>query len=122
MSIRLVIDMNLPPEWAAAFQSEGISADHWSAVGDIRADDATIMDWARTHQAVVLTSDLDFTTILALTHSIGPSVIVLRARNLLSGSLRTLVRNAIDGHRAELEAGALIVLEAWRSAIRILPL
>ncbi len=122
MSVQLLIDMNLPPAWATDFTSEGIASEHWSTVGDIRASDAIIMEWARQHDQIVLTNDLDFTTILALTHSAGPSVILLRARNLLGESLRDLVTQSIQTHEPALQRGALMIIEAGRATLRILPL
>jgi predicted nuclease of predicted toxin-antitoxin system len=43
MSIGLLIDMNLSPEWVVEFARHGLDAVHWSTVGDPRAADATIM-------------------------------------------------------------------------------
>jgi predicted nuclease of predicted toxin-antitoxin system len=58
MSIRIVVDMNLSVEWIPLLEQAGWSAVHWSAVGDPRADDTTIMAWAQTHGYVVFTHDL----------------------------------------------------------------
>ena len=46
MTVSFVVDMNLSVEWIALLQQDGWEAIHWSAVGDPRADDATIMAWA----------------------------------------------------------------------------
>ena len=46
MSVRLVIDMNLSPEWVAELASHGWHAVHWSTVGDPAAEDAIVMAWA----------------------------------------------------------------------------
>jgi predicted nuclease of predicted toxin-antitoxin system len=46
MSVKILIDMNLSPDWAPVLQRHGWSAIHWSTVGDQRATDRTIMDWA----------------------------------------------------------------------------
>lgn len=46
MSLRIVVDMNLSMEWIPVLEQAGCEAVHWSAVGDPRADDATIMAWA----------------------------------------------------------------------------
>jgi predicted nuclease of predicted toxin-antitoxin system len=75
MSIRILIDMNLSPEWVTVLQSHGWSAAHWSTVGDPSASDRTIMDWALANGHIVFTHDLDFGTMLALTHAHGPSVL-----------------------------------------------
>ena len=37
MSLRLLIDMNLSPEWADALASHGYIAVHWSTVGPASA-------------------------------------------------------------------------------------
>jgi hypothetical protein len=39
MTIKILVDMNLSPEWVPALIREGWEAVHWSAVGDPRAPD-----------------------------------------------------------------------------------
>ncbi len=39
------------------------------------------MDWAAAHEYVVFTHDLDFGTMLALSHKAGPSVLQVRGEN-----------------------------------------
>ncbi len=80
------------------------------------------MDWARSNRHVVFTHDLDFTTMLALTQADGPSVIQVRSQNVLPEFLGTLVVEAVRRFEAELEAGALVVVEPGRSRVRVLPL
>ena len=73
--MKIIIDMNLSPDWVAAFAFQNIESIHWSIVGDRRAEDEEIMIYARTHGYIVFTHDLDFGTILALTQAESPSVI-----------------------------------------------
>ncbi len=47
---------------------------HWSEVGDPRATDKAILDWARKNGYWVVTNDLDFGDILAATNALCPSV------------------------------------------------
>jgi len=47
MTLRLLIDMNLSPDWVAVFDSAGIEAGHWSRIGDPRAADRVLLRWAR---------------------------------------------------------------------------
>jgi predicted nuclease of predicted toxin-antitoxin system len=122
MSIRLVIDMNLSVEWVAVLVGHGWSAVHWSAVGDPRADDATIMAWARTHGHVVFTHDLDFGTMLALAHASGPSVLQIRAQRVLPEDISTLVLAALAQFESALAEGALVVVEATKTRVRVLPI
>ena len=67
--MKLVVDMNLSPTWVGFLASQKIEAVHWSQVGDPRATDATIMNWAREHGYAVFTHDLDFGAILTETTS-----------------------------------------------------
>jgi len=69
--MRIVIDMNLSPDWCATLAAAGHEAVHWSQVGDPRAPDVTIMAWARDNNRIVLTHDLDFGALLAITSAAG---------------------------------------------------
>ena len=88
----------------------------------VRASDAEIMAWARSHSAIVLTHDLDFTTILALTRADGPSVVQLRAQNILPEALAESVLQALASHAAALTAGAIVSIDHMQARVRILPL
>jgi len=85
--------MNLSVEWIPLLKQAGWSAVHWSAVGDPRAEDETIMAWALTNGHVVFSHDLDFGTTLALVtqgeplyvtreSSVQPTVLPLRQRQV----------------------------------------
>ena len=116
----LLLDMNLSPDWAPVLQQHGWQAVHWSGVGDPRASDREIMDWAVAHQYVVFTHDLDFGAMLALSHESGPSVLQVRAENVLPDYLEDSVIAALTQHEADLSSGALVVVDESRSRVRVL--
>jgi predicted nuclease of predicted toxin-antitoxin system len=122
MSLKLVVDMNLSVEWIAELSRHGYNAVHWSTVGNQRADDKTIMGWARSNGFVVFTHDLDFGTILALTHADGPSVLQVRGQNILPEHMGHLVVAALRQHEQALASGAIVVVEERKSRVRVLPL
>ncbi len=122
MSIKLLVDMNLPPAWIGVFESNGWPAVHWSTVGNPGATDQTILSWAKANQYTVFTHDLDFGTLLAATQAEGPSVIQMRTQNVLPVHLEKLVVAALREYEALLEEGALIVVDESTSRARILPL
>ena len=70
------------PPMDTCVKQAGIEAVHWSSVGDLRAPDHLIMDFAREHGYIVFTHDLDFGTILAATQAEAPSVIQIRTQNI----------------------------------------
>jgi predicted nuclease of predicted toxin-antitoxin system len=55
--MQLLIDMNLTPRWVAFLMSGGHHAVHWSDVGDVKAADADITEWARRQGYCVVTND-----------------------------------------------------------------
>jgi predicted nuclease of predicted toxin-antitoxin system len=122
MMIQIVVDMNLSPDWVTALTGHGWHTRHWSTVGDARATDREIMDWALANGYVVFTHDLDFGTLLALTHASGPSVIQLRGQNVLPDAIEAIVVGAIRLYEADLAAGALVVIDAGQSRVRVLPI
>src|SRR5947209_14873925 len=122
MSVQLVIEMNLSVEWVAELASHGWSAVHWSTVADPSAEDSVIMAWALANGYVVFTHDLDFGTMLALTHATGPSVVQVRGQDVLPDAIESVVVAAIRLYEADLAAGALVVIDVGKSRVRVLPI
>lgn len=122
MSVQLVVDMNLSVDWVAELTSHGWPAVHWSTVGNPMADDSAIMAWAVAQGFVVFTHDLDFGTMLALTHSTGPSVLQVRGQAVLPEDIGPVVIAALSQHDAALASGALVVVDLKKSRVRMLPL
>jgi len=122
MSLQILIDMNLSPDWVEVLTKSGWSSLHWSAVGNPKAADREIMDWARSNRHLVFTHDLDFGTMLALTHATGPSVIQIRGQNVLPNSMASIVLVALKQYESDLTAGALVVVEETKLRVRVLPI
>ncbi|MBK9153626.1 MAG: DUF5615 family PIN-like protein [Chloracidobacterium sp.] len=120
--MKILIDMNLSPDWVAAFAAEEIEAIHWSTVGDPRAEDNEIMEYARKLDLVLFTHDLDFGTLLALTQAEEPSVVQVRAQNILPSHLAGTLIAVLRTNEELLKQGALIVVDEGRERVRVLPL
>ena len=73
--MKVLVDMNLSPAWLDTLGHAGFQAMHWSKVGDARAPDRAILDWASRNDCVLLTNDLDFGAILAARGWASPSVL-----------------------------------------------
>jgi predicted nuclease of predicted toxin-antitoxin system len=79
--------MNLSPEWVPFLEQTGFACVHWSAVGNPGASDAELMAWAREHDHVVFTHDMDFGALLAATRAVGPSVLQARVKDTMPSAL-----------------------------------
>ena len=53
--MKLLVDMNLSPEWVDYLRRNAIDARHWSDAGDSKEIDAVIMEYARDNGFVVFT-------------------------------------------------------------------
>ena len=120
--MKVLIDMNLSPRWTHVFERSGWDAVHWSTVGDQRATDQVIMEWARDNEYVIFTHDLDFGALLAVTHAEGPSVIQVRSQDVLPQHMEAIVIASLRQYASLIEEGALIILDESTSRARILPL
>jgi predicted nuclease of predicted toxin-antitoxin system len=120
--MKLLVDMNLSPRWIDLLTRSQFDTVHWSTIGSPQALDEEIMAYAAKHDYVVLTNDLDFGAILAVTHREKPSVVQIRSENLSPEAIGLQTVNALRQLEDQLHEGALISVEPSRTRVRLLPL
>ena len=107
--MKLLLDMNLSPRWVDFLTEAGFEGVHWFTIG--ASTRRTPKLWPMlAHDYVVLTHDLDFGSILAVTHGEKPSVVQVRSQDVRTESIGFLVVNAIRQMVLELEQGALLTM------------
>ena len=114
--MKILIDMNLSPDWVKVLEEAG-----WEAVGDIRAPDEVLITWARENDYVVFTHDLDFGVLLALTRAESPSVIQVRTQDVFPEVLGERLIKVLQEQHSVLERGALLTVDEGKARVRILP-
>jgi predicted nuclease of predicted toxin-antitoxin system len=120
--MKLLIDMNLSPRWVRRLRAIGLEASHWTEIGSNCAPDVEIMRYARDHDYVLLTHDLDFGAILAATQGEKPSVVQIRSEDVSPDTIGKALADALLQMAEELRAGALLTVEPKRTRLRLLPL
>lgn len=120
--MKILVDMNLSPNWTRFLISENISAVYRSQVGSVSAPDVEIMKYAAGFDYLVLTNDLDFGSILAVTHGGRPSVVQIRSDDLNPATIGPKVVAALRQSSHELAEGALLTIDPRRTRLRLLPL
>jgi predicted nuclease of predicted toxin-antitoxin system len=120
--MRVLVDMNLSPQLVKELSSRGIAARHWSSIGPHDAPDRELFDWARNHDYVVLTHDLDFGELLAATAARGPSVIQIRTQDVTPKALGLYLADVLDQFHDDLDRGALLTVDRRRARARVLPI
>jgi predicted nuclease of predicted toxin-antitoxin system len=95
---------------------------HLREEGLHRLPDADIMAKAAREERIVLTFDLDFGEILALSGESTVSVILFRLRNTRTPNVIERLNTVLRHCGAALERGAIVVVEDGRHRVRHLPL
>jgi predicted nuclease of predicted toxin-antitoxin system len=120
--VRILIDVNLSRTWKTPFAAAGHDAVHWEDIGPDDAPDEDIMRYADDNDLVILTNDLDFAKMLALSSMKRPSVIQIRSGSLRPSLLQKQVLAAVKQEAAALEMGAIVTVRPQSSKASVLPL
>ena len=120
--MRILVDMNLSPEWVSFLARPGWLIRRWSEVGVPEADDAEIAAWAAQNEFAVLTQDLDFSDILFMTQAAAPSIVLLRSYDELSPAFRAHVLRCLLAAEKWSQGPFLLVIDPHRARWRRLPI
>lgn len=120
--MRFLIDMNLSRGWVGTLAAAGHEAAHWIDVGAPDALDHAIMAFARANAFTVITRDLDFGEMLALTGASGPSVVQLRGGDAMPDVAGPDVLAVLARFEEQIERRALVTISLSASKVRILPI
>ena len=121
-SLRFLADMNLSPITVNDLRKDGWDIVRVSSLLPVDTSDMEILDWARRQDRVLVTQDLDFSTLLALEGYSRPSLITLR----LSNTDPDIVTARLNRVRAQVEQalseGSAVTVDDTAVRIRRLPI
>jgi len=120
--VRILLDVNMSPLWCDYLRAAGHDAVHWSALGDVRADDTEIVAYARAHGFVIFTRDLDFGVLLTASGDARPSIIQFRGAGQLPAKIGPRVLHILQQAAPDLLTGAFISMDLNKTRLRIMPL
>jgi Uncharacterized protein conserved in bacteria len=120
--MRFLADMGVALRVVEWLRSQGHEAIHLREEGLHRLPDEAIFDKAVAERRIVLTFDLDFGEIIALSEGRFVSVILFRLHNTRTPHAIDRLRVVLEESAPALEQGAIVVVEESRYRIRRLPL
>ncbi|MBI5500380.1 MAG: DUF5615 family PIN-like protein [Deltaproteobacteria bacterium] len=119
--MKFLLDMNVPRALCRALAPQGHACRHVRDAGLARASDSAIVDAAAANAEAIVTHDLDFGPLLALSGRSAPSVVILRLRDCSPEHLAVHLVRALPEIAPALVHGAIVVLEEGSVRIRDLP-
>jgi predicted nuclease of predicted toxin-antitoxin system len=119
--MRFLLDMGLARSTARHLRQQGYDALHLRDQGLQRLSDEQIIAKAQAESRVILTHDLDFGRIIALSRSHFPSVITFRLSNMRPEQVNHYLDDVLDRSADRLEGGALISVSERAIRVRALP-
>jgi predicted nuclease of predicted toxin-antitoxin system len=119
--MKILLDMNIPLKYNMLLRERGIGAFKWSDVGAPNAPDTEIMSFARDNDCIVMTCDIDFCTILSVTHELKPSIVQIRGSVLQAEKTVGLLVPMLAKYSDELNNGAILSLDSKGARLRKLP-
>jgi predicted nuclease of predicted toxin-antitoxin system len=113
--------MGLARSTTAFLRAQGHDAVHLRDQGLQRLSDQEIVAKARAENRVILTHDLDFGRIIALSGAHIPSVITFRLADMRPVEVNRYLSQVLARFERELESGALVSVNEGGIRIRSLP-
>jgi predicted nuclease of predicted toxin-antitoxin system len=120
--MRFLADMGIAGGVVVWLKAQGHDAVHLRDEGLQRLPDGQVFAKAAAEQRIILTFDLDFGEILALSGGKDVSVVLFRLNNATTPFVIARLAAVLSDAAAALEAGAIVTVEDGRHRVRRLPL
>ena len=120
--MKFLADMGVSTRTVEWFRREGHDAVHLRELRKQRLPDQAILEYALSESRVVLTMDLDFGYLVAVSHARLPSVITFRLKDETSSNVNWHLNRVLKESSSALLAGAVITVEDHGYRIRLLPI
>ncbi len=120
--MRFLLDMGLGRRTSEFLRACGHDAIHLRDEGLQRLSDADIVTKAIAEQRIILTHDLDFGRIVALSRRQWPSVITFRLTDMRAEEVNRRLEDTLKRFEPLLERGALISVTDDAVRVRRLPI
>ncbi len=119
--MRIVADVHISPITVQHLNELGHDAIRADAVLLGNAPDHEIVEWAAANERVVVTQDLGFGGIVALSGATRPSIVTLRLSDSRVETVNRILETVLPRLEASVAGGAVITVGDKRVRIRQLP-
>ncbi len=117
--MKLFLDQNIPRSAVKELLSLGFEVEHASEVGLTEAVDKTIATFAKKQNAILVTKDLDFGSVLTYPKGSHYGLLILRLPHYLSAEDSTrMLKNFLENTDHNNLVGKITILELGRYRTR----
>ena len=120
--LEFLANMNISPLTVEGLRKIGWNIIRVSEILDKKTKDIEILTYAQDHNQVIVTQDLDFSTLLAVRGFKKPSVINLRFGDARPDFVRDRIIEIVSEMEKELEEGIVISVDETSARYRNLPI
>lgn len=120
--MKFLADMGISPRIVSWLKSNGYDAIHLGEQGLEKLPDDEILIKALNEQRIILTVDLDFAQLLAISQESLPSVVLFRLGNETCEVMNQFLVEVLNRFESELETGVIISVTDKSFRIRRLPI
>ena len=118
--MKALLDMPVSPSLLSVLRAFGHEGVHAHDIGKAWAPDSELLRLARHQNRVVVTADLDFPRLLALSSAAGPGLILFRGGNYSEAEMCDLLERVLKEVPPALLERSICVVD--RARLRITPL
>jgi predicted nuclease of predicted toxin-antitoxin system len=121
-ALEFLANMNISPLTVRDLRMLGWNIVRIPEIMDSKSKDIDILAYARDHNKVVITQDLDFSSLLALKGYEKPSVINLRFENARPDFITNRIIEIVKELEKELDEGIVVSVDEISARYRSLPI
>ena len=120
--MRVLADLHISPDTVNFLRQLGHDAVRVSDRLNPSASDEEIISFAAGEQRCIITQDLDFSALMALSGRTAPSIITLRLATARVDYVNAVLERALPQCSTDVSAGSLITIEDQGIRCRSLPI
>lgn len=117
-----LLDVPVSPALIEVLEAHGHTGVHVHQIGLHTASDESLLALASRERRVVITADLDFPRLLALSAAHGPGLILFRGGNYSESEMRSLLVRVLESISADTLQHCVCVVDKQRIRLTRLPL
>jgi len=120
--MKFLADMGISQSTVNWLKKQGYEAIHLREEGLERLPDINIIKKAIDEDSVLLTCDLDFGYLMAISSGLCPSIIIFRLEDESPVNVNKRLKQVLNESFDALEKGAVISVDEKRHRVRLLPI